>query len=549
MNFHAWDKELLNDPDRSFILDGLSHGFKLIPESDTSCIDSYANDNYASATCSKFKPEIDQLFLNELALGRISRVTTKPQCIHPIGRVPKKDSGKSRPITDCSRPHGFSLNDYIKRDLESFRMNSIDTAVSVSTSNCFYAIVDIESAWRWVPVFPPHRQLQGFRRMFGQHDPSRYQYFVDNRLCFGVSCAPAIFNRLSNAIVRMMARRGFHSVVNYLDDFLIIGNTQAECQQGLITLIRLLHSLGFNVSWKKVVSPSQRVTFLGIELDSTTMSLRLPSDKLDHLDTLVTSFSNKVSASKRQLQSLAGSLNFACHVVHGGRTFLRRVIDCIHKLRLPSHRSRLSMQFRADLSWWKTFLVTFNGRSMMLDFRQPVYFQTDASFHGFGAVCSDDWFAGSWSDCPAPDFRSSLFHNQHCSHAGHTIDPSLRSNINYLELFPILIAVRRWGPRWLNKRICVDTDNTQTMAFINNGTCKNPIAMSWLREIFWISVRYNFHLRSRHLPGKLNQHADRLSRLQFPDDTNELFSIHQDIFHSWTTEPSLSPPLPILAPH
>ena len=131
---------------------------------------------------------------------------------------------------------------------------------------------------------------------------------------------------------------------------------------------------------------------------------------------------------------------------------------------------------------------------MMLDYCQTVYFQTDASFHGFGAVCSDDWFAGSWSDCPAPDSHSSPVHDQHCSHAGHAIDPSLRSNINYLELFSILIAVRRWGSRWLNKRVYVEMDNTQAMAFINNGTCKNSIAMSWLREIFWISVRYNFHL-------------------------------------------------------
>ena len=61
--------------------------------------------------------------------------------------------------------------------------------------------------------------------MFGEHDPSRYEYFVDNRLCFGVSCAPATFNRLSNAIVRMMARRGLPAIVHYLDDFLIIGNT------------------------------------------------------------------------------------------------------------------------------------------------------------------------------------------------------------------------------------------------------------------------------------------------------------------------------------
>ena len=169
-------------------------------------------------------------------------------------------------------------------------MNSIDTAVSESTDNCFYAIVDVESAWRWVPVFPPHRELQGFRWMFGPHDPSRYKYFVDNRLCFGVSCAPAIFNRLSNAVVRMMARHGFYSIVNYLDDFLIVGKTKAECQQGLLALIRLLYSLGFNVSWKKVVSPCQRVTILGIELDSTTMSLRLPSDKLDRLISLIAYF-------------------------------------------------------------------------------------------------------------------------------------------------------------------------------------------------------------------------------------------------------------------
>ena len=61
--------------------------------------------------------------------------------------------------------------------------------------------------------------------------------------------APSIFNRLSNA--RMMARHGFH----------------AECQMGLVTLICSLHSLGFNVSWRELVFPIQRVTFLGITLD------------------------------------------------------------------------------------------------------------------------------------------------------------------------------------------------------------------------------------------------------------------------------------------
>ena len=152
--FHAWDKELSDDPDRIFILDGLRFGFKLILESDPSCIVAYESDNYSSATCPDFKPEMDSLFTKELALGRISMVQTKSRCLHPIGCVPEKDSGKFRPITDCSRPHGISLNAHIKRDLESFRMNSVDSAVSFSTPYCFYSIVHIESAWRWIPVSP-----------------------------------------------------------------------------------------------------------------------------------------------------------------------------------------------------------------------------------------------------------------------------------------------------------------------------------------------------------------------------------------------------------
>ena len=181
LRFHAWYKELSDDPDRNFILDGLRFGFKLIPEYGPSCIVAYESGNYSSATCPDFKPEIDGLFTKELALGRISMFQTKPRCVHPIGRVLKKDSRKFCPITDCSRPHGISLNDHIKRDLKSFRMNSIDTAVSFSTPSCFYSIVDIESAWRWIPVFSPHRELQGFRWMFGTHDSTKYNYFVDSR--------------------------------------------------------------------------------------------------------------------------------------------------------------------------------------------------------------------------------------------------------------------------------------------------------------------------------------------------------------------------------
>ena len=239
------------------------------------------------------------------------------------------------------------------------------------------------------------------------------------------------------------------------------------------------------------------------------MTVRLPVDKLSRLNNLVYALSTKESGSKRQLQYLARSFNFACQVVHGVRTFLRRQTDCsVNKLKRLSHRCRLTSDTHSEISWWKDFLVTFNGRRMMLHFRQSYWIQTDASFHGFVAVSPDDCFAGSWAAFPTDAANSRLFPSHWCF-AGHVIDPSLLSNIS----FPIFISDRRLGAVWTNKRIFVETENTQALSFINKGTCKNPIAMSWLREIFWLSIRHNFHLRERHLPGTYNRQADRLSRL------------------------------------
>ena len=109
-------------------------GFKLTPESNPSCIDTYESDNYSSATSPDFKPEMDSLLTTELALGHISMAQTKLRCVNPIGRVPEKYSGKSLRLQLNA---WYFLNDHIERDLESFCTNSTDAAVSFYTNYCF----------------------------------------------------------------------------------------------------------------------------------------------------------------------------------------------------------------------------------------------------------------------------------------------------------------------------------------------------------------------------------------------------------------------------
>ena len=124
----------------------------------------------------------------------------------------------------------------------------------------------------------------------------------------------------------------------------MIGATREECQLAYDTLFQLLIDLGFTLSEHKLVPPTQRLTFLGVELDTMAGTMTLLADKLTELHTVVLEFQNKQRASKKQLQRLASKLNWACRVVYGRRTFLRLILDTMNALS-PSG-------FRSDIAWW-----------------------------------------------------------------------------------------------------------------------------------------------------------------------------------------------------
>ena len=117
-------------------------------------------------------------------------------------------------------------------------------------------------------------------QFLGDHS---YTYFYDTRLPFGVKSSPEIFHRITQLVRCMMARRGFPNIIVYLDDFLVIGATREECQLAYDTLFQLLIDLGFTLSEHKLVPPTQRLTFLGVELDTMVGTMTLPADKRVYL--------------------------------------------------------------------------------------------------------------------------------------------------------------------------------------------------------------------------------------------------------------------------
>ena len=87
-----------------------------------------------------------------------------------------------------------------------------------------------------------------------------------------------------------MLRSGFsykpayHPVSNYLADFLTLGAANSEeCDHNLQVLLDTCNLLGIPLATEKIEGPATQIVFLGILLDSNSMTMRLPEEKIKHL--------------------------------------------------------------------------------------------------------------------------------------------------------------------------------------------------------------------------------------------------------------------------
>ncbi len=379
------------------------------------------------------------------------------------------------------------MNEYT--DHHSVRYQTLQDACRLAKPGYYCAKLDLQSAYRSVPIHPDDYKATGLAWRFEGDDTDTYLF--DARLPFGSACGPSHFSRLSNAIRRMMYRKGYKGVVSYIDDFFLACETYEECKEALLYLINLVRKLGLRVSWKKVVSPTKHVTFLGVDIDTNDCVLSLGADKLNMLHDKLKAFKQRQRATKVQLQSLAGSLNWACQVVRGGRFFLRRILDSIKPLRQAKHKTKLNAEFRKDLAWWLTFLSTFNGRQYYTD-RHDVHVLTDACCTASGCFWAGDW-------------HYSVFHADW---------PKVTAmHINYKEVCAVASAVARWAPLWAGRTVVVHTDSAVTKAILNKGRSKNAFINDVLRAVCWRSVTFDFELRAIHVPGCLIGIPDAISRL------------------------------------
>lgn len=444
---------------------------------------------------------------DQIVKGNYILCDRPPKIISALAAIPKED-GSVRLIHDGSRPIGKAMNDYSIPGTSIFQ--TLKDACKLAKPLYYCAKIDLQSAYRSVPIHPENYIATGIRWTFkGDSAPT---YLFDSRLPFGSNKGPSHFHRLSQAIRRCMARRGFNGVVAYIDDFFLAAPSYEECKYWMLILLRLIRKLGFNISYKKVVGPTQRITFLGITIDTASSTLTLSEEKIVRLRRQLLKFSSRNRATKQQLQSLAGSLNYACQAIRGGRFFLRRILDDIKPIKQQRHKTRLSPNFHTELQWWISFLSVFNGIVYYND-TSPQHVHVDAC-----DIAAGSFWNGNWNylvfECDQP--------------------AAANLHINYKEICAVFHAFDKWAHLWVGKRVIIHTDSVVTKCVLNKGWCKNSYVNRLLRVLAFRCARLHISLKAIHIPGVLNVIPDTISRLHEENKVKLLWDLMSKWHHGAT---------------
>ena len=408
--------------------------------------------------------------------------------------VPKPNN-RWRPILDLS-----TLNTFLNTG--SFKMETPETIRTSLQVGEWVTSIDFKDAYFHIPI---HSQSRKYMRCHLQG--RSYQF---KALPFGLSTAPMEFTVVDKEVKLMALQKGIR-IHQYLDDWLVRASTHDTCLQHTQTLVTLCQELGWLVNREKSeLVPQQVFNFVGYQFDLKEGRVRPTEECWQTLTDKIRSILSDPVCPVRKFMSLIGLLTATEKQVHLGRLHMRpiqwhlknnwRVPESLEKV-IPVPKS-----LHPHLRWWLDESNVLLGQPLH-PLKHALQIFTDASNEGWGAHLDDHTARGTWSL------------------------PESKLHINHLELKAVFLALKEFRTLVCNKTVLIATDNTTVVAYINKeGGMKSGSLCALLWRILSWCTRQQVTLRARHIPGRLNVIADKLSRLGQTIQTE--WSLHPAVFQA-----------------
>ena len=343
--------------------------------------------------------------------------------------------------------------------------------------NCLMFKVDLSRYFRQIPIDPGDYSLIGY--------VVNGEIYFDKVLPMGMRSAPYIAQSITNAIAHIHKVLGYF-LLNYVNGF-VGAEVREIAWQAYNSLTQLLQDLKVDTAPEKILPPKTRLEFLGITFDSKTMTMEVSPDKLKDMKTELHGWLDKTSATRKEVESLVGKLQFLAKCVKSGRVFLGRLIQWIRSMDRGKNYPT-PIEARKDIAW---FLEEYNGISLIWLCQEPVtdkVIAIDACLTGYGGTMGMEYFRGRFPK---------------------TVQ---KKNITILEMWAVMVTLKLWANKLQGLYFWIHVDNEAVASILNSGRGREPELQNALREIALIAAKNQFVIRARHIPGVHNRIPDWLSR-------------------------------------
>ena len=320
--------------------------------------------------------------------------------------------------------------------------------------------------------------------------------FRYNRLSFGISSAPGIFQRAMEELLRDMP-----GVLCYLDDILIAGSTEEEHNQRLRKVLEALQSAGLKLSLAKCSFGVPYVSYLGFLIDK--QGIHPTQEKVQAISEA------PAPTNVTQLRAYLGLLNFY-------RRFLPQAATKLEPLnRLLKANTPWRWGKEQESAFSETKKALLNSEALLhFDPKLPLVVVADSSAYGIGAVL-----------CHLVDGveRPIYF-------ASRTLTATER---NYAQLekeaLAIVFALRKFHYYlWGQRDFTVITDHKPLLGIFSPDRSIPQMASGRIQR--WALLLQGYNFTFRHRSGALLGTADALSRLPLTGTTTDSTPVPAD----WT---------------
>jgi hypothetical protein len=466
-----------------FVLDIIESGYKIpflyAPTS------FFAKNNRSSLD----HPAFVQSAISELLLKRcIVEVATPPYCCNPLTVAKGK---KLRLVLDLRHPNQFVVK-------SKFKYEDLRHISQVLDHDQFYFSFDLESGYHHVDIFPPHQKYLGFSWQFNNGSTKFYIFRV---LPFGLSSACYLFTKITRPLVYYWRAQGITSFM-YIDDGLIVSPDLLSSLRSSAFVKDCIVKSGFVPSKTKCVwEPQSTIKFLGLLIDSSSLTFTVPATKMDKLqrsiNDMLTTHSLKKQIAVRSIAGVTGQL-ISMSLALGPVT--RLMTRAMHR----SIETRSSWEDTLivpncvidELTFWLDNLDAFNGFYIKHQYTPSHAVYSDASDTGYGAFVvgsPNTKINGTWTGVER-----------------------LRSS-TWRELAAVLRVLLELRDVFAHQKIRWYTDNSNVPRILAHGSMKSDLH-SLALSVFQLCLKHNIVILPEWVPRDNNSIADSISRVSDFDD-------------------------------